>query len=246
MPGAFPACSCLHAGHMMPWRVLCVLSTPEWRHCAHACAQMAHPAGRRPHSPAGGCALGAAAAAFALLAPVAAVLVADPGPLASFVAIAVSIVTCLKLISFIHFGASKRRAPAPLPDPPPSRLPARSARLHSLFAQHHGNTRRAGALAAQQQTRALAATLQTMAGCVFLDRACGRRRAEARRAAAAGQGGPPDRAPHGVVPGRADADLPREVPARAALRAPHGHVRPARHPRAFCTLAGARTCGLFA
>jgi len=234
MPGAFPACSCLHAGHMMPWRVLCVLSTPEWRHCAHACAQMAHPAGRRPHSPAGGCALGAAAAAFALLAPVAAVLVADPGPLASFVAIAVSIVTCLKLISFIHFGASKRRAPAPLPDPPPSRLPARSARLHSLFAQHHGNTRRAGALAAQQQTRALAATLQTMAGCVFLDRACGRRRAEARRAAAAGPGG------------RADADLPREVPARAALRAPHGHVRPARHPRAFCTLAGARTCGLFA
>jgi len=247
MPGAFPACARLHAGRMMLWRVLCDLSTSEWRHCAHACAQMAHPAGRRPRSPAGGCAPGAAAAAFALLAPVAAVLVADPGPLASFVAIAGAVVMCLKLTSFVHFGASRRRAPAPCPDPPPSRLRVRSARLHSVFAQRNRDTQRAGALAATLQTMALAATLQTMAGCVLLDRAWAAQGGGAARGggrAGRCRGGVPDRAPHGVVPGRPYPDLPGLLPARAALRAPHRHVRPARPPRAFCTLADSRTCGL--
>jgi hypothetical protein len=107
----------------------------------------------------------------------------------AFIALAGTVVVCLKLSSFAHYCASRRRAPAPLPDPPPSRPRARSARLHSDFAQHHGNTQRAGALAASLQSVALAATLQTLAGCAFLDRACGRRRAVAERAAAAGQGG---------------------------------------------------------
>ena len=81
---------------------------------------MARPTGGGQRSPAGGCAPGAAAAALALLAPAAAVLIADPGPLASFVALAGAIVVCLKVLSFGHFCANRRCAPAPLPNLPPS------------------------------------------------------------------------------------------------------------------------------
>jgi len=81
---------------------------------------MARPAGREQRSQVSGCAPGAAA--LALLAPAAAVLVADLGPLAAVVMLnAGAIVFCLKLLSFPQFCASHRCAPAPLPDPPPSR-----------------------------------------------------------------------------------------------------------------------------
>jgi hypothetical protein len=89
-----PSCRA-HAGLTSALRLVHTMMLLKCRHRAHACAQMARPAGRRQRSPASGCAPGAAAAALALLAPADAVLVADAGPLASFVALSGAIITCL-------------------------------------------------------------------------------------------------------------------------------------------------------
>ncbi len=126
-------------GFAMPWCVPC-MRTPSCR--AHAgltsalrlvhtgalspcpcmradgapgCPQAAQ-SGRQLYS----CIFNAATAALALLALAAAVLVADPGPLASFDALASAIITCLKLLSFALLR-SHWCAPAPLLDWLPSR-----------------------------------------------------------------------------------------------------------------------------